>query len=48
MDVKFINKSLKRLKSSIEAKVVKNGGGYIKYQVINPIDEFPFEYDCVH
>ena len=40
VDVKAMNKSLKRLNSSIAAEVVKNGGGYIKYQDINPIDNY--------
>ena len=44
-----MNKSLKRLNSSIAAVVVvKNGRGYIKNQDINPIDELLFECDNVH
>ena len=48
MDVNAMNKSLKRLNSSIATVVVKNGGGYITYQDINPIDELLLECDGVH
>ena len=48
VNAKAMNKSLKRLNSSIAALVVKDGGGYIKYQDKNPNDDLLFENDGVH
>uniref|UniRef100_A0A8W8HPW3 Uncharacterized protein n=1 Tax=Magallana gigas TaxID=29159 RepID=A0A8W8HPW3_MAGGI len=47
-DVNAMNKSLKRLNSSIAAELVRKGGGYIKYPDIKPNDELLFDRDGVH
>eukprot|EP00105_Crassostrea_gigas_P009786 XP_011424869.1 PREDICTED: uncharacterized protein LOC105326498 isoform X2 [Crassostrea gigas] len=47
-DVNAMNKSLIRLKCSIAAKLVRNGGGYIEYPDIKPNDELLFDRDGVH
>lgn len=46
--VNAMNKSLKRLNSSIAAELVRKGGGYIKYPDIKPNDELLFDRDGVH
>lgn len=47
-DVNTMKKSLKRLNSSIVAELVRNRGGYIKYQDFKPIDELLFGRDGVN
>lgn len=47
-NIDAMNKTVKRLNSSIAAAVVQNGGGYIKYPDINSKDALLFESDGVH